>query len=140
MFFYCSLFLFTSHTIFFDKRKQWLKLVIASSNEVQVLHPVFLLIFLESMSHNLIVQDGIAECTTDDILSPEFVPCVFSLLYGCCVFPTDERRMLQVLSHLVRIQLATCESPRLLLRKGTAAFCRLYKLFSEGLFTAKVSF
>ncbi|KHN76774.1 GTPase-activating protein and VPS9 domain-containing protein 1 [Toxocara canis] len=68
----------------------------------------------------------------------DLVSCVFSFLYGCCVFPNDERCVLEVLSHLVEMQLASHSDPRRVLRKGNAAFCRLYRLFSEGLFAAKI--
>ncbi|VDK53186.1 unnamed protein product [Anisakis simplex] len=63
-----------------------------------------------------------------------FVSCIFSFLYGCCVFPNDERYLLEVLSYLIDMQLSSNSDPRRVLRKGNAAFCRLYRLFSEGLF------
>lgn len=83
-------------------------------------------------------KDGTVEHNEDEMFWPELVSCVFSMVFGCCVFPADEQRMLQVLSRLASIQLTTCDNPRLLLRKGNASFCRLYKLFSEELFAAKV--
>uniref|UniRef100_A0A914S0F6 Uncharacterized protein n=1 Tax=Parascaris equorum TaxID=6256 RepID=A0A914S0F6_PAREQ len=72
-----------------------------------------------------------------DGANEDLVRCVFNFVYGCCVFPSDERRVLEVLSHLVHMQVASDVDPRRVLRKGSAAFCRLYRLFSDGLFAAK---
>ncbi|MFH4979772.1 hypothetical protein AB6A40_006481 [Gnathostoma spinigerum] len=74
----------------------------------------------------------------DGSSNDDFVSCVFSLLYGCCVFPNDERRVLETLSHLMDIQVASNVDPRLILRRGNSAFCRLYRLFADGLYTAKI--
>jgi hypothetical protein len=63
---------------------------------------------------------------------------VFSLVYCCCVFPKDERLALETLLCLLRIQLSSSSNPRKILRKGTCAFSRFYRLFSESLYTAKV--
>uniref|UniRef100_A0A915PJN7 Ras-GAP domain-containing protein n=1 Tax=Setaria digitata TaxID=48799 RepID=A0A915PJN7_9BILA len=68
----------------------------------------------------------------------ELVSCVYSLLYGCAVFPVDERRVLETLFNLLSIQLASHSDPRLLLRRGNASFCQLYRLFSEGMYSAKI--
>uniref|UniRef100_A0A158Q7R7 Ras-GAP domain-containing protein n=1 Tax=Elaeophora elaphi TaxID=1147741 RepID=A0A158Q7R7_9BILA len=68
----------------------------------------------------------------------ELVSCVYSLLYGCAVFPEDERRVLETLFHLLDIQLASHSNPRLLLRRGNVSFCQLYRLFSEGMYSAKI--
>ncbi|KAL3990942.1 Vacuolar sorting protein 9 (VPS9) domain family protein [Acanthocheilonema viteae] len=68
----------------------------------------------------------------------ELVSCVYSLLYGCAVFPEDERRVLETLFHLLDIQLASHSDPRLLLRRGNVSFCQLYRLFSEGMYSAKI--
>jgi hypothetical protein len=69
----------------------------------------------------------------------EITLCVYSLLYGCCAYPQDEKLVLEVLAHLMRVQLAVHNNPRLVLRKGRTAFSRLYRVFAEGLFTAKAS-
>ncbi|KAM3727713.1 GTPase-activating protein and VPS9 domain-containing protein [Dirofilaria immitis] len=68
----------------------------------------------------------------------DLVPCVYSLLYGCAVFPEDERRVLETLFHLLDVQLASHSDPRLLLRRGNVSFCQLYRLFSEGMYSAKI--
>lgn len=63
---------------------------------------------------------------------------VFSGLYGSCVLAEDERLLLRLLHHLMRLQLSTSTNPRKLLRQGNCAFTRLYKSFSEELFSAKL--
>lgn len=83
--------------------------------------------------------EGYVYLKETDGANEDLVRCVFNFLYGCCVFPNDERRVLEVLSHLVHMQVASDVDPRRVLRKGSAAFCRLYRLFSDGLFAAKVS-
>ncbi|KHJ97682.1 GTPase-activator protein [Oesophagostomum dentatum] len=44
----------------------------------------------------------------------------------------------ETLTCLMRVQLLAHPNPRLVIRKGTAAFPRLYKLYSESLYTAKI--
>ena len=39
---------------------------------------------------------------------------------------------------LMKLQLTTAHNPRKLLRQGTCAFSRMYKIFTEELFTAKL--
>ncbi|VDN19099.1 unnamed protein product [Gongylonema pulchrum] len=68
----------------------------------------------------------------------ELVPCIYSLVYGCAVFPEDERRVLEVLFQLLDIQLISHSDPRLVLRRGNASFCQLYRLFSEGMYSSKI--
>ncbi|XP_013931017.1 PREDICTED: GTPase-activating protein and VPS9 domain-containing protein 1, partial [Thamnophis sirtalis] len=50
----------------------------------------------------------------------------------------DESLLLQVLRYLIEFELKESENPRRLLRKGTCAFSIFFKLFSEGLFSAKL--
>lgn len=45
---------------------------------------------------------------------------------------------LQVLRYLVEFELKESDNPRRLLRRGTCAFSILFKLFSEGLYSAKL--
>ncbi|KAK6762591.1 hypothetical protein RB195_023351 [Necator americanus] len=73
-----------------------------------------------------------------EISSDESIHAVFGLLYGNCVFPTDEKAVLETLSCLIRVQLLSHSNPRLIIRKGTAAFPRLYKLYSESLYAVKI--
>ncbi|XP_030630436.1 GTPase-activating protein and VPS9 domain-containing protein 1 isoform X2 [Chanos chanos] len=63
---------------------------------------------------------------------------VFTSLYGNCIMQEDESYLLQVLRYLVEFELKESENPRRLLRKGTCAFSILFKLFSEGLYSAKL--
>lgn len=63
---------------------------------------------------------------------------VFTTLYGNCIMQEDESYLLQVLRYLVEFELKENDNPRRLLRRGTCAFSILFKLFSEGLYSAKL--
>uniref|UniRef100_A0A8D0C7D6 GTPase-activating protein and VPS9 domain-containing protein 1 n=1 Tax=Scleropages formosus TaxID=113540 RepID=A0A8D0C7D6_SCLFO len=63
---------------------------------------------------------------------------VFTSLYGNCIMQEDESYLLQVLRYLVEFELKESDNPRRLLRRGTCAFSVLFKLFSEGLYSAKL--
>ncbi|XP_060737424.1 GTPase-activating protein and VPS9 domain-containing protein 1 isoform X2 [Tachysurus vachellii] len=63
---------------------------------------------------------------------------VFTSLYGNCIMQEDEIYLLQVLRYLVEFELKESDNPRRLLRRGTCAFSILFKLFSEGLYSAKL--
>ncbi|TRY86531.1 hypothetical protein DNTS_010148 [Danionella cerebrum] len=63
---------------------------------------------------------------------------VFTSLYGNCIMQEDESYLLQVLRYLVEFELKESDNPRRLLRRGTCAFSILFKLFSEGLYSAKL--
>uniref|UniRef100_A0AAY4ET27 GTPase-activating protein and VPS9 domain-containing protein 1 n=1 Tax=Denticeps clupeoides TaxID=299321 RepID=A0AAY4ET27_9TELE len=63
---------------------------------------------------------------------------VFTSLYGNCIMQEDESYLLQVLRYLMEFELKESDNPRRLLRRGTCAFSILFKLFSEGLYTAKL--
>lgn len=63
---------------------------------------------------------------------------VFTSLYGNCIMQEDEGYLLQVLRYLVEFELKESDNPRRLLRRGTCAFSILFKLFSEGLYSAKL--
>ncbi|XP_051950401.1 GTPase-activating protein and VPS9 domain-containing protein 1 isoform X5 [Xyrauchen texanus] len=63
---------------------------------------------------------------------------VFTSLYGNCIMQEDESYLLQVLRYLVEFELKENDNPRRLLRRGTCAFSILFKLFSEGLYSAKL--
>lgn len=62
---------------------------------------------------------------------------IISSVYNHCVFPEDKAFVLQMLKELLVNQLAQNDNPRRLLRHGTCAFSRIYKIFSEGLLDAK---
>uniref|UniRef100_A0ACB8F0B8 GTPase-activating protein and VPS9 domain-containing protein 1 n=1 Tax=Sphaerodactylus townsendi TaxID=933632 RepID=A0ACB8F0B8_9SAUR len=63
---------------------------------------------------------------------------VFTSIYGNCIMPEDESYLLQVLRYLIEFELKESDNPRRLLRRGTCAFSILFKLFSEGVFSAKL--
>ncbi|XP_072421866.1 GTPase-activating protein and VPS9 domain-containing protein 1 isoform X2 [Chiloscyllium punctatum] len=63
---------------------------------------------------------------------------VFTALYGNCIMPEDESYLLQVLRYLIEFELKESDNPRRLLRKGACTFSILFKLFSEGLYSAKL--
>ncbi|KAM8934867.1 GTPase-activating protein and VPS9 domain-containing protein 1 isoform 2-T2 [Pelodytes ibericus] len=63
---------------------------------------------------------------------------VFTSLYGNCIMQEDESYLLQVLRYLIEFELKESDNPRRLLRRGTCAFSIIFKLFSEGLFSAKL--
>uniref|UniRef100_A0A671RRU9 GTPase-activating protein and VPS9 domain-containing protein 1 n=1 Tax=Sinocyclocheilus anshuiensis TaxID=1608454 RepID=A0A671RRU9_9TELE len=63
---------------------------------------------------------------------------VFTSLYGNCIMQEDECYLLQVLRYLVEFELKESDNPRRLLRRGTCAFSILFKLFTEGLYSAKL--
>ncbi|TKR80603.1 hypothetical protein L596_014654 [Steinernema carpocapsae] len=66
--------------------------------------------------------------------------CMYNVIYGSCIYPHDERCVLEMMTHLVELQLATTAvpDPRRVLRRGSTALCRIYKLFTEGLLQWKV--
>ena len=66
------------------------------------------------------------------------VSTVFGGFYGSCILPEDEKILLRLLLHLMKLQLSHSSNPRKLLRQGNCAFSRLYKAFSEELFSAKL--
>ena len=63
---------------------------------------------------------------------------MFNVLYGSGIFPSDEKRVLNVLAYLIKLQLPPSPDLRKILRKGTTAFSRLYSLLGEQLLSAKV--
>ena len=63
---------------------------------------------------------------------------VMASLYGNIVMPEDEHYALELLKSLVELQLTTSDNPRRLVRKGSCAFSVVFKLFNEGLFSAKL--
>ena len=66
------------------------------------------------------------------------ISAVFSGIYGSCLLAEDERLLLRLLHQLMKLQLSSSPNPRKLLRQGNCAFSRLYKAFSEELFSAKL--
>ncbi|CAH1787256.1 unnamed protein product [Owenia fusiformis] len=66
------------------------------------------------------------------------VHIVVTSLYANGVMPEDENYLLQVLKSLIEFQLAKSSNPRRMLRKGSCAFSRVFKLLNEGQFSAKL--
>ena len=66
------------------------------------------------------------------------VSTIFGGFYGSCILAEDEKILLRLLLHLMKLQLSGSNNPRKLLRQGNCAFSRLYKAFSEELFSAKL--
>ena len=70
--------------------------------------------------------------------SEDFTRAIFHVLYGSGIYPSDEKRVLEVLACLIKLQLSPLPDLRKTLRKGTTAFSRLYALLGEQLLSAKV--
>uniref|UniRef100_A0A915M6C1 Receptor-mediated endocytosis protein 6 n=1 Tax=Meloidogyne javanica TaxID=6303 RepID=A0A915M6C1_MELJA len=68
----------------------------------------------------------------------ELCSCVFNIIYGSCFFPEDEKNMLELLGHLINLQIVQNPDPRKILRKGNSVFSRMYKCFSESLLSTKI--
>ncbi|GIY73054.1 GTPase-activating protein and VPS9 domain-containing protein 1, partial [Caerostris extrusa] len=66
------------------------------------------------------------------------VNIIMAAIYGNCILPEDEVHALVLLKELMALQLAVSDNPRRLLRHGSCAFSRVYKIFSECLFSAKI--
>ncbi|XP_020296298.1 GTPase-activating protein and VPS9 domain-containing protein 1 isoform X2 [Pseudomyrmex gracilis] len=66
------------------------------------------------------------------------IQCLAAGLYGSCILPEDKSLVLQLLRHLMLLQIIPSDNPRRLLRHGTCAFSRLYAIFHESLFSAKL--
>lgn len=59
-------------------------------------------------------------------------------LYGSALNSADTQIVLQLLKHLIEIQIVANENPRRLLRTGSCAFARFYHSLHESLFSAKM--
>ncbi|XP_012231698.1 GTPase-activating protein and VPS9 domain-containing protein 1 isoform X2 [Linepithema humile] len=64
------------------------------------------------------------------------VQCLAAGLYGSCILPEDKSLVLQLLRHLMLLQIIPSDNPRRLLSHGT--FSRFYSIFHESLFSAKL--
>jgi len=63
---------------------------------------------------------------------------MMSGLYGNVVLPEDEAYVVQILKHLIDLQVSQSDDPRRLLRKGSCAFSTIFKLLNEGHFSARL--
>nr|XP_039270572.1 GTPase-activating protein and VPS9 domain-containing protein 1-like isoform X1 [Styela clava] len=59
-------------------------------------------------------------------------------LYGNSIISGDHRHLLELMETLLLLQLANEDQPRRILHKGNAAFCIVYKLFTESLLSGKL--
>ncbi|XP_026825737.1 GTPase-activating protein and VPS9 domain-containing protein 1 isoform X3 [Ooceraea biroi] len=85
----------------------------------------------------------LASCLVEgDKVTPEsmqtIVQCLAAGLYGSCLLPEDKSLVLQLLRHLMLLQIIPSDNPRRLLRHGTCAFSKFYSIFHESLFSAKL--
>ncbi|CAL8343104.1 unnamed protein product [Lota lota] len=96
--------------------------------------------FLAKLRENprLVAQCLVAGERQNQDHSQGVIHTVFTSLYGNCIMQEDESYLLQVLRYLVEFELKESDNPRRLLRRGNCAFSVLFKLFSEGLFSAKL--
>ncbi|CAD5234418.1 unnamed protein product [Bursaphelenchus xylophilus] len=79
------------------------------------------------------VNKNMVAVSVDDVCR-----CVFNVIFGASILPMDEKTLLEVLANLISLQLTSKSDPRRYLRKGASVFCKMYSLFSEQLFSAKV--
>ncbi|KAK9710373.1 GTPase-activator protein for Ras-like GTPase [Popillia japonica] len=73
--------------------------------------------------------------------SPTFVEILYSVvtgLYGSILLQDDTNLMLALLKQLAYLQLVSSDNPRRLLRHGTCAFSKMYYLFHENLYSARL--
>ncbi|XP_074830106.1 GTPase-activating protein and VPS9 domain-containing protein 1 isoform X1 [Natator depressus] len=85
------------------------------------------------IASSLVAGEKLSQDNTQSVIHT-----VFTSIYGNCIMQEDESYLLQVLRYLIEFELKESDNPRRLLRRGTCAFSILFKLFSEGLFSAKL--
>lgn len=68
----------------------------------------------------------------------EVVKILMHSVYGNCVLQEDESGMLHVLKSLLDLQLAACDDPRRMLRRGSCAFSVAFKQLFDIVFSAKL--
>lgn len=68
----------------------------------------------------------------------ETVKVLMHSVFGNCVLQEDETSMLHVLKSLLDLQLAPCENPRTMLRRGSNAFSIAFKQLFDVVFSAKL--
>ncbi|XP_070532532.1 GTPase-activating protein and VPS9 domain-containing protein 1-like [Ptychodera flava] len=70
--------------------------------------------------------------------SKDIVKIIMSAVYGNCIMQEDERYVLLLLQALIESQLAGSDDPRRLLRKGSCVFTKVFKQFTEGLYSGRL--
>ncbi|RWS31171.1 GTPase-activating protein and VPS9 domain-containing protein 1-like protein [Leptotrombidium deliense] len=71
-------------------------------------------------------------------VTSNIIPILMSSLYCDCLLQEDKTLVLHLMRELLIHQLTGCDNPRRVLRQGTCAFSRVYKIFSECLTSAKL--
>ncbi|XP_078489056.1 GTPase-activating protein and VPS9 domain-containing protein 1 isoform X1 [Ciona intestinalis] len=96
--------------------------------------------FIEAFINNptfaaacLAYGDKLGLDSTSDVARTMVMGC-----YGNNMVADDHRQLLELIETLMLLQLATIEQPSRLLQKGTSAFCTVFKLFAESLWSGKL--
>ncbi|KRZ68700.1 GTPase-activating protein and VPS9 domain-containing protein 1, partial [Trichinella papuae] len=79
------------------------------------------------------------ECVEPN-LADELCFTFFCSVYGSCQFVNDEKCLFAVLCDLMRLQFSNCEGENLrrMLRRGSGAFCKMYRLATGSLFSVNL--
>lgn len=92
---------------------------------------------LLAIGDHLVVHSGqSAPLTADHVIAVSRT--VTTGIYGCAMNSADTRMYLQLLKHLIEIQIVTNENPRRMLRTGSCSFARFYHSLHESLFSSKM--
>ena len=86
----------------------------------------------------LVGQILAAEEKASSLNTNGIVKILMHSVYGNCVLQEDETRMLHMLKSLLELQLATCNNPRLMLRRGSCAFSVACRQLFDVLFSTKL--
>ncbi|XP_059482165.1 GTPase-activating protein and VPS9 domain-containing protein 1 [Neocloeon triangulifer] len=100
-------------------------------------------IFLHSLRNSpQLLASCLAEAEKIGALTPPLLgPMAHTLvggLFGGCILAEDERLILKLLRELLYLQVAPHQEPSRMLRPASCTFSRLYAVWHEGLFTAKL--
>lgn len=91
----------------------------------------------QSIAELLAASDNIEKVNgkynTDDL-----VRSIYSSLFLSCIFPLDEALMLKVFKHLIPLQIISSNDSRKVLRRGNRTISKLFRLFFDGLYSAKI--
>uniref|UniRef100_A0A0K0FAM2 Ras-GAP domain-containing protein n=1 Tax=Strongyloides venezuelensis TaxID=75913 RepID=A0A0K0FAM2_STRVS len=91
----------------------------------------------QSIAELLAASDNIEKVNgkynTDDL-----VRSIYSSLFLSCIFPLDEALMLKVFKQLIPLQITSSNDPRKVLRRGNRTISKLFRLFFDGLYPAKI--
>lgn len=68
----------------------------------------------------------------------DIVRALMHSVFGNCVLQEDETSMLQLLKTLLDLQLASCDNPRRMLRRGSSAFSIAFRQLFDVVFSSKL--